>query len=73
LGPETVQAVVAAYPTPVSLWRAYRTALAGGGGVPAARALLTPLRVEGGRAVGPVKSACVFDRLFRAGWGLAAE
>ena len=63
LGPDGAQAVLAAHPSPVALWRAYRAALAGGG-PHAARGVLAGLRSAGGRAVGQEKSARAVQALY---------
>jgi hypothetical protein len=79
IGEEAVCAVVAAYPTPISLYRAYeatiRAAMAQGPGgqhaVAAARGLLADLAQGSGQRLGPAKAAVVYDRLFANGWNLA--
>ena len=67
LGPETVAMIVEAYPTPWSLWEAYKGVEGRGGrvggGVEAAEGLLCDLRASGKR-VGPEKSKKVYRLLF---------
>lgn len=78
VGVEAVQAVVAAYPTPISLHRAYeacmRAALAtpGSNATGAAQAMLTELQLASGQRLGPNKSRIVYERLFMNGWDVAA-
>lgn len=79
IGEEAVCAVVAAYPTPISLYRAYEATIQaamaqgpGGHAVAAARGLLADLAQGSGQRLGPAKAAVVYDRLFANGWNLAA-
>jgi hypothetical protein len=78
VGEEAASAVVAAYPTPLRLFRAYEAAItaaarAGGASAAAApgaaaRRLLAELPLAGGSRLGPAKSRAVYERLFEAGW-----
>jgi hypothetical protein len=78
-----VAAIVATYPTPISLFRAYEatitTALnapapqAGIGATAAARGLLAGLQQGSGQRLGASKAAAVFDALFANGWKLAQQ
>lgn len=70
LGDQSVEAIIAAYPTAQALWGAYRTAIhsaiaAGRNGTAVARALLAEIPLPSGAAkVGMVRSAKVYDLLF---------
>jgi len=71
LGPEAITAVLKAYPTPSSLWKAYREAMKQGkGSVAAPEALLTGVKTESGRNIGPEKSRKVYQMLFMDRWNL---
>lgn len=79
IGEEAVCAVVAAYPTPISLYRAYEATIQAamargpsGHAVAAARGLLADLAQGSGQRLGPAKAAVVYERLFANGWNLAA-
>jgi hypothetical protein len=79
IGVEAVHAVVAAYPTPISLFRAYeacmRQALASpnGNATAAAQGMLTTLQLGSGRQLGPHKARVVYEKLFMNGWDVAAR
>ena len=79
IGVEAVQAVVAAYPTPISLFRAYqscmRAALAapGGNATAAAQGMLTGLQLGSGRSLGLHKARVVYEKLFMNGWDVNAR
>lgn len=71
-------AIVAAYPTPISLYRAYASTItaamaANRNATAAARALLADLTQGSGQRVGPSKAAVVYDKLFANGWNLAEQ
>ena len=78
LGPETISTIIHHYPTPMSLYMAYREVKmrdGGGGGrewVSRGERMLVGLKPRegggGGREVGPEKSKKVFNMLFRKGW-----
>jgi hypothetical protein len=78
IGVEAVQAVVAAYTTPISLFRAYETcmrqalALPGGNATAAAQGMLTSLQLGSGRQLGPHKARVVYEKLFMNGWDVTA-
>lgn len=76
-----MEGIASRYPTPISLYRAYQGAMEGaaGGGRnvhAAARELLAGLRVRseegapGGRSLGAVAAARVYDHLFANGMQL---
>lgn len=75
IGPDAAEAVLVHYPTPKSLWLAYRQCIqaalaAGADAVAAAQGMLSGSRA-GARIVGPAKSKSVYDNLFANGWNLA--
>jgi hypothetical protein len=75
IGEEAVTAIVAAYPTPISLYRAYEASIkaalrSNGNAVAAARGLLVDLVQGSGQRLGPSKAAVVYDKLFANGWNL---
>ncbi|KAK9831459.1 hypothetical protein WJX81_007468 [Elliptochloris bilobata] len=77
VGSELAEAVLRAYPTPLSLWRAYAAAqsaasAAGQPAGPAAAAVLAGLPVSAHRKVSPAQAAKVFGGLFACGWQAAA-
>lgn len=78
LGPEAVSTILAAYPTPISLFRAYRDVVVraqrvGRSGRVAAEELLAGLKnARNGRCIGIEKSRKVFRDLFASGWDVVA-
>ena len=77
MGCELAEAVLRAYPTPLSLWHAYAAALAsasaaGQAPAPAAAGVLAGLPVSARRKISPAQAAKVFSGLFAGGWQAAA-
>lgn len=76
VGKVVSEAIVAAFPTPKSLYLAYKECIAGalrrgGDGVDAAQGMLAALPLQGaGRTVGRVTSKVVYDTLFASGWNV---
>ena len=75
LGPDAVAAILAAYPVPKDLFKAYREALIEGirngrGGQVMAESVLVGIQADGGRAIGPDKAKKVFQNLFMNHWNL---
>jgi hypothetical protein len=65
------ETILQAYPTPLSLWKAYDAAMknaAPGAAVLDAQRLLTGLQVSPARKISSSLSTKVFDSLFAAGW-----
>lgn len=77
IGEEAVNAIVAAYPTPISLYRAYELTIkdsiaANRNATAAAKSMLANLTQSSGQRVGPSKAAVVYDKLFANGWNTTA-
>ena len=71
VGSELAEAILRAFPTPLSLRQAYEAAMKGappGRAVLCAQKLLIGLQVNNARRISPNQSAKVFDSLFAAGW-----
>lgn len=69
LGPESAQAILEAYPTPLALWRAYKDRIQNGGGIESARSMLVGLKGRGAaRSVSADMSCKVFASLFEKKW-----
>ncbi len=65
------ETILQAYPTPLSLWKAYESAMknaAPGAAVSDAEQFLAGLRVSPARKISVNQSAKVFNSLFAAGW-----
>lgn len=71
VGADVAETILQAYPTPLSLWKAFEAAMknaAPGSALGDARRVLTGLVVSPARKISVNQSAKVFDSLFAAGW-----